>query len=276
MWQGAASMWTARAVVRPPESLGPDAEPVDPLEQPSFHRRVERVGMGGSQGLPEEGLLREERRSLEIPADPDADDEGRAGGRAGPVDGLHDEILDGVPPRGRREHPDRAPVLGPSAFGHEGDLERVPRDDVPVDEGGGVGPGVGPAQGIRDDGLPQVAFAVSGDHAVLDGPAQAVRRPFAFEPDAFADLDEEDGQAGVLAEAQPLGGGDGGVLPELAEDLFPRLRFLGGGHRLEAGGDVGGQDEIGFLDQTSDPVPDIVESNAFHAVYRMVPIEGRL
>ena len=252
---------------RPPaEALGPDAEPVDPLEQPSFHRRVESVGMGGSQGLPEEGLLREKRRSLEIPADPDPYDEGRAGGRAGQVDGGRDEIFDGLPSRGGREHPDRAPVLRPSALGHEGDLERIPRDDLPMDESGGVGPGVGPAQGIRDDGLPQAAFAVSGDHAVLDGPAQAVRRPLAFEPDAFADLDEEDGQAGVLAEAQPLGGGDRGVLPELAEDLFPRVGFLGSGHRLEAGGNVGRQDKIRFLDEASDPVPDGVEFDAFHAV----------
>ena len=90
--------------------------------------------------------------------------------------------------------------------------------------------------------------------------------PRALEPDAFADLDEEDGQAGVLAEAEAFGGGDGGVLPELAEDLPPRVRFLDGGHRLEAGGDVPGQDEVGVLDQAPDPVPDLVKTNALHAL----------
>jgi len=81
-----------------------------------------------------------------------------------------------------------------------------------------------------------------------------------------AGLDEKYGQAPVLAEAEFFLPGDRRVLPDFAEDLPAGLRLLGGGHRLEASGDVGGQDEIGLLNQPLDPFPYLVKTNTLHAL----------
>ena len=95
--------------------------------------------------------------------------------------------------------------------------------------------------GSCGDGLAQIAVAVALPHALVDGVVEVA----ADEVHVLPHFSEDHREAGVLADRHAVGGGDVGVLDELAEDFAPYGRLLGLPRPHEGVVDVLGQIVVG-------------------------------
>src|SRR5665647_443965 len=223
------------------EALRPDAESVDALEQLGLHPREARIGMHAAD-VAQQRLLGQDRDQVDGAADAHADDHRRARVAARAAHGVDDGLAHAGPTLRRLEHVEAAHVLGAAALGHHSDADLVPRHDARVDDRRRVVLGVAArVRRLLGDGLAQVAVAVALAHALGDGVVEVA----ADEVHVLPHLGEEHGVAGVLADRHAVGGGDVGVLDELAEDLLAGRRLLGLPRRLQRVVDVPRQIVVG-------------------------------
>src|SRR5512147_2963297 len=241
-----------------PEALGADARLVHGLEQHLLERGEFQPRIRASD-RPEERLLRDERRFLEIAADTDADHHRRTGVRPRFPHALEYEVPDPLDALRRPQHADRAHVLAPRALGHERNLQLVSRHQLGIDDGRGIVAGVLSRKRI-DDGLSEVAFAVSLADAFVDG----VHDEAVLDPQILADLDEENRDARVLADRNALLPGDTRVFLEESDDLLRRGRFLHLERPVKGSQNVPAH-IVGSVDAyLRDVVPDLVYVNFAH------------
>ena len=161
-----------------------------------------------------------------------------SGGQGLPLacfDGPQDEVDDALATLAGQEDSHAAHVLAAAAFGQDLELEAVAGDEVDVDDGGRVVAGVlAGREGPFDDRLSEVAFRV----ALGDAPVYRLLEAAAGNVHLLAELDEDDGGAGVLAERDHLLSGESGVFQDLLQDLAAEGRLLVIAGALEGGDDV--------------------------------------
>src|SRR5450759_2509349 len=186
--------------------------------------------------------LGEHRDHVDGAAYADADDHRRARVGAGPADRVDDRLDHAVPSLRGLEHVEAAHVLGAAALGHHREPYLVAGDDAGVQDGRRVVLGVATGvRGLFGDRLAQVAVAVALPHALVDGVVERA----ADEVHVLPHLGEDHREARVLADGHAVGGGDVGVLDELAEDLLADRALLGLPGLHEGVVDVFGQIVVG-------------------------------
>ena len=141
-------------------------------------------------------------------------------------------------------HDDFGLVLAAAAFGRDGDIQLVARDDLHVDDGGGVVLGVfAGKQRVGHNRGPQgvVRVQVAPAHAFVDGVFQALVSGETFKTHVHADFQEDVHDAGVLANRAVAKGGHFGVGQNLRHGIFggsALLALIGTGQVLDVVGRV--------------------------------------
>ena len=242
------------------QSLGTDADAVDPLQKFGFQFRHLRIG-AGLPHLPQQRMLGQQHRLFRRAADAHADDDRRAG--IGPrfAHRFDDEINHPLAAIGRLEHRQPRHILATPALGDDGDFEFVAGYDGGVDHRRGVVAGVDAGgKGVLDYGLAQVAFFVAPAHALGDGLVQIA----ADNVDILAQLDENDRQAAVLAEGHLLVAGDVGVFQNLVQHFAAHRRDFRLPVAAQRGQHILAQVVVALDTQPGNRFRDLVGMDLFH------------
>ena len=154
-----------------------------------------RFRVGGAH-FAQQGVLGHVGGLLEGAPETDPDDYRWARVGSGLAHRVHDEVYSSLATLRRLEHPDGAHVLRAAALGSDDDPHLVSGNDPRVQHGRSVVGGVlASPDGIGHGRLAQVTLGVALAHTLVHCFLEAS----AHEVDVLAHLQEDDGQAGVLA-----------------------------------------------------------------------------
>ena len=242
------------------QALRADAERVDAVVD--LHAELLFVGLrtAGEKVEHVEGFverfLREKRGLFSGTADADAEDPGRAPAGAHVRNLFEHPVDDAVR---RDEHGELGLVFRAAALRGDRDLDLVARDDLPMDDGGGVVLRVLAGEFRRvHRGEAQDVFGagVGTAHAFVDGVLNRARE--AFPTDVHADLHEDDGKTGVLADRTVADLAEAGVFENLADRILRGGAFLAGIGRGHVTEEVGGMVVADVLEGSGDALDEVV------------------
>ncbi len=157
---GAVRMCSPRAAVSPPQALGANARAIDFRQEFFLQRRIVRIGITLIQGQ-QQRFLGQLGHPLKVAANADAQHHGRARVRARVAHGLQHHPFHARQTVGRGKHFQLAHVLAAKAFGRHGELQRIPRHQLHMQDGRGVIPGIHPPQRVVHHGFAQQSFGVA-------------------------------------------------------------------------------------------------------------------
>ena len=218
MWQGWVSTCAASAVMVPPRPAGP--MPRRLTASRSSASSAAKSGRGAARRGAQRRLLGQQRAISKVPPMPTPTTIGGQG--FGPAwRGLEHEALHAVAPVGRAEHAHGARVLAAAALGRDTTRSRSPGTIVVWTTPACCRRCFPPADRRGDDRGAQEPFRAAAADPLVHRRVQVA----AGDVQVLSDLQEHDGEAGVLAERHAGFAGQFGVLEQLVEDVAPIGRF---------------------------------------------------
>ena len=240
------------------KALGADAQGVDLGQKLPLQFGIIGVGVGRIQ-RPQQRLFGKVGHLVEAAAYANAQNHRRAGVWPGGAHRIHNEFFKALYPIGGLEHGQAAHILAAKALGGNGNAAGLSGGQMHGNGGGGVIPGVAPAQRVGHHAFAQIPLGIAPAHALIDGLLK-----ISLDMHIRTQLHKHAGHTRILADGQAALASQGKILLEQAQGVLgqgPGLPAAGFGQSL---GHIPGQLPVGPDAQPGHGIGNLLGGYGFH------------